>query len=81
MYLAKMSEGSKTVVTDIGGLESDHVPTSSESLLTTMGDNKSTIGWLFQSGRIIFPGQATSSSTHSITMYFNFSLPKSWGCS
>ena len=25
MYLAKMSEGSKTVVTDIGGLEWDHV--------------------------------------------------------
>ena len=25
MYLAKISEGSKTVVTDIGGLEGDHV--------------------------------------------------------
>jgi len=25
MYLAKTSEGSKTVVTDIGGLEWDHV--------------------------------------------------------
>ena len=28
MYLAKMSEGSKTVVTDVGGLEWDHVGTS-----------------------------------------------------